>query len=92
MISFWPELILGVDVEQVNATKGAANLCNASLFIMQGGQDIVISVESGQWLYDSACGERIFWFEETLGHAAFDTQRPDESRRRVIEFFDQSLL
>ena len=92
MISFWAELILGVDVEQVNATKGAASLCNTPLFIMQGGQDIVISVESGQWLYDSACGERTLWFEEDLGHTAFDTQKPNEFRRRVIEFFDQSLL
>ena len=47
MISFWAELILGVDVEQVNATKSAASLCHTPLFIMQGGQDIVISVESG---------------------------------------------
>ena len=92
MISFWAELILGVDVEQVNSTKGAASLCNTPLFIMQGGQDTVISAESGQWPYDSACGERTIWFAEDLGHTTFEMKKPDGFRRRVIEFFDQSSL
>ena len=52
---------------------------------MQGGQDIVVSVESGQWLYDAACGDKELWFDEALGHAEFDTKKPDEFKRRVIE-------
>jgi esterase/lipase len=92
MISLWAETILDMDVEQVNATKAAAKLCNTPLFIMQGGQDIVVSVESGQWIYDAACGDKELWFEETLGHTKFDTKKPDEFKRRVVAFFDKSLL
>jgi len=92
MISLWAEAILGMDVELVNATKAAAKLCNTPLFIMQGGQDIVVSVESGQWIYDAACGDKELWFEETLGHTKFDTKKPDEFKRRVVTFFNKSLL
>ncbi|MFQ3304894.1 MAG: esterase/lipase [Oceanospirillaceae bacterium] len=92
MISFWAETILGMDVAQANTARAAAKLCNTPLFIMQGGQDIVVSVESGQWIYDAACGDKELWFEEALGHAKFDTKKPDEFKHRVIEFFDKSLL
>ena len=92
MISVWAEMILDMDVEQVNATKAAAQLCHTPLLIMQGGEDIVVSVASGQWLYDAACGEKQLWFEESLGHTQFDTKKPDAFRRRVLEFFDQWLL
>jgi len=92
MISYWAESILDLDVEEVNATKAAAKLCNTPLFVMQGGQDIVVSVASGQWIYDAACGDKELWFEEDLGHTKFDTKKPDEFKRRVIAFFDKALL
>ena len=47
VISYWAQIILGMDVEQVNATKAAAMLCSTPLLIMQGGEDVVVSVESG---------------------------------------------
>jgi esterase/lipase len=92
MISFWAETILGIDVAQANTAKAAAKLCNTPLFIMQGGQDIVVSVESGQWIYEAACGDKELWFEEALGHGKFDTKKPSEFKHRVIEFFNKSLL
>lgn len=92
MISYWAESILDLDVEEVNATKAAAKLCNTPLFVMQGGQDIVVSVGSGQWIYDAACGDKELWFEEDIGHTKFDTKKPDEFKRRVIAFFDKALL
>ena len=92
MIAYWAESILDLDVEEVNATKAAAKLCNTPLFVMQGGQDIVVSVGSGQWIYDAACGDKELWFEEDLGHTKFDTKKPDEFKRRVIAFFDKALL
>jgi len=92
MISLWAEVILGLNAKEVNATEAAAKLCNTPLFIMQGGQDIVVSVGSGQWIYDAACGDKELWFEEDLGHTKFDTKKPDEFKRRVIGFFDKYLL
>jgi len=91
MISLWAETILGMDVEQADATKAAAKLCDTPLFIMQGGKDIVVSVESGQWIYDAACGDKELWFDAELGHTKFDTQRPDEYTRRVVGFFNAHL-
>ena len=92
MISWWAEAILDMKVEQSDATKAAAKLCNTPLFIMQGGQDIVVSVDSGQWIYDAACGEKELWFEPELGHTKFDTKKPDEYARRVVAFFNKALL
>jgi len=92
MISLWAEVILGLDAEQVNATKAAVKLCNTPLLIMQGGADVVVSVGSGQWIYDAACGDKELWFEEDLGHTKFDTKKPDEFKRRVIAFFNKALL
>ena len=92
MISFWAEIILDMEVEQVNAARAAALLCDTPLLIMQGGQDIVVSVESGQWIYDAACGDKELWFEETLGHTKFDTKKTFQFKRQVIAFFDRTLL
>jgi len=92
IIALWAEIITGIDIEQINATKAAAKLCNTPLFIMQGGQDTVVSVESGQWLYDAACGDKELWFDAALGHVDFVTKKPDEFKRRVVGFFNQSLL
>jgi len=92
MISIWAEAILGMEVEQADTTKAAAKLCNTPLFIMQGGKDIVVSVDSGQWIYDAACGEKELWYEAQLGHTKFDTKKPDEYARRVVAFFDDALL
>jgi esterase/lipase len=92
MISWWAETILGMDVELVDATKASAKLCQTPLFIMQGGKDVVVSVNSGQWIYDAACGEKELWFEAELGHTKFDTRKPDEYERRVVAFFDKALL
>ncbi|MBT3437227.1 MAG: alpha/beta hydrolase [Oceanospirillaceae bacterium] len=92
MISIWAETILGMEVEQADATKAAAQLCTTPLFIMQGGKDIVVSVDSGQWIFDAACGEKELWYEAQLGHTKFDTQKSDEYARRVVAFFDNALL
>lgn len=92
MIARWSEQILDMDMEQVDSTRAAALLCDTPLLIMQGGEDIVVSVESGQRIYDAACGEKELWLEQTLGHAEFDSKMPQEFKRRVVDFFTRHLL
>ncbi len=99
MILWWAETILNLDVGQIDATQAAAQLCHTALLIMQGGQDIDVSVESGewrvesgQWLHDAACGDGQLWFEDVIGHAQFVIKQPDEFKRRVVSFFNRSLL
>jgi hypothetical protein len=58
---------------------------------MQGGEDVVISKESGQRLYDAAREPKELWSEPHVGHAKFDTALPEEYERRVVGLFDKYL-
>lgn len=91
-IASWAEFILGMEVEQVNATKAAAKLCQTPLLVMQGGADTVVSVASGEWIYEAACGPKDFWFEDDVGHTKFDRDKPLEFAQRITDFFDRHLL
>ena len=91
-IATWAEVLLGMDVAQVDATMAAAKLCHTPVLVMQGGADTVVSVASGQWIYDAACGPKELWFEEGIGHTKFDRDMPDEYAQRVTQFFAQHLL
>ena len=91
-IATWAEVLLGMDVAQVDATKAAAKLCQTPILVMQGGADTVVSVASGQWIYDAACGPKELWFEDDIGHTKFDRDMPDEYAQRVTQFFAQHLL
>jgi len=91
-IASWAEWILNMRVEQVDATKAAAKLCQTPILVMQGGADTVVSVASGEWIYKAACGAKEFWFEEHIGHAKFDRDRPQEFARRISQFFARYLL
>jgi fermentation-respiration switch protein FrsA (DUF1100 family) len=91
-ITAWAQWLLDLEVSQVDATKAAAQLCQTPILVMQGGADTVVSVSSGQWIYDAACGPKELWFEEGLGHTKFDRDRPQEYAQRVTQFFAQHLL
>jgi len=91
-IATWAQWLLGMEVAQVDATKAAAKLCQTPILVMQGGADTVVSVASGQWIYDAACGTKELWFDEDVGHTKFDRDRPQEYARRVTQFFAQHLL
>ena len=91
-IATWAEWLLGMEVAQVDATKAAAKLCQTPILVLQGGADTVVSVASGQWIYDAACGPKELWFEDDVGHTKFDRDMPDEYAQRVTQFFAQYLL
>ena len=91
-IAAWAEWILDMKVEQVDATKAAAKLCDTPVFVMQGGADTVVSVASGEWIYKAACGEKEFWYEEDIAHVKFDRDLPEEFATRINTFFGQHLL
>jgi len=91
LIVFWAEQESGFKAEDVDATKWIAQISPRPVFLMQGGEDVVISPTSGQRLYDAAKEPKELWFEPELGHVDFDTVMADEFERRVVEFFDASL-
>lgn len=91
LITFWAEREAGFDASAIDATRWIGQLSPRPILLLQGGADRVISIESGQRLYDAAGEPKDLWFEPDIGHTAFDRSRPAEFERRVVTFFDQYL-
>ena len=92
LIVFWAEKEIGFDSSDIDARKWIKKICGTPVFLMQGGKDDHISVNSGQWLYEAACEPKVLWFEKNIGHVKFDTKLPEEFEKRVVTFFDQYVL
>lgn len=92
LIVYWAERETGFKTEDIDATRWIAQISPRPVFLMQGGADVVISVDSGQRLYDAAGGPKELWFEPDLGHVDFASDMPEEYERRVAQFFDTYLL
>lgn len=91
MISFWAQREGGFKPSDVDAKKWIASVSPRPVLIMQGGADQVVSVSSGQRLFDVAGEPKEFWFEPTVGHGKFLKMMPAEFDRRVVGFFDRYL-
>ncbi|HRJ74751.1 MAG TPA: alpha/beta hydrolase [Anaerolineales bacterium] len=92
LIVFWAEQNTGIKIEEIDTTKYIPLISPRPVFLMQGGQDTVISPSSGQILYDAANEPKELWFDAELGHTEFDKERAEEYEERVVEFFNQYLL
>jgi alpha-beta hydrolase superfamily lysophospholipase len=91
LITFWAEREAGISVDDVDAKQAIGRISPRPVLLMQGGADVVITVQSGQWLYEAAGEPKELWFEPDVGHARFDNARPDEYARRVGGFFEKYL-
>jgi fermentation-respiration switch protein FrsA (DUF1100 family) len=62
------------------------------VFILQGGTDDHISLDSGEKLYEAAGEPKELWYEEEAVHHGLE-EEPflAEFERRVVGFFDQYL-
>ena len=92
LITFWAEREGGFRRDDVDATKWIGRISPRPILLMQGGRDVVISVGSGQRLYDAARMPKELWFDPNVSHAHFDTERAAEYERRVVSLFDRYLL
>jgi fermentation-respiration switch protein FrsA (DUF1100 family) len=92
LIAWWAEWETGLRVRDVDATRVIGQISPRPVLLMQGGADEVISTTSGQRLYDAAGEPRALWFDPQVGHARFDTARPDEYERRVVALFESALV
>lgn len=92
MITFWADREMGIDHRDVDATRWIGRISPRPVLLMQGGSDVVISVSSGQRLYDAARAPKDLWFDPEVGHARFDTVRAEEYERRVVRLFNEYLL
>jgi len=91
MIRFWAEREGGFDPRAVDAKRWIGNVSPRPVLIMQGGADQVVSVTSGQKLFDAAREPKEFWFEPSVGHGKFLKMMPDAFEQRVVGFFDRNL-
>jgi fermentation-respiration switch protein FrsA (DUF1100 family) len=92
LITFWAEREAGISVDDVDATKVIGRISPRGVFLMQGGADVVITTDSGRRLFEAAGEPKELWFDQDVGHARFDTARPEEYERRVTAFFKHHLL
>jgi fermentation-respiration switch protein FrsA (DUF1100 family) len=91
LITFFAEREAHIRIADVDAKRWIGRLSPRPVLLMQGGADVVISTSSGQRLFDAARDPKTLWFDPQVGHAAFDTARPEEYERRVVTFFDRYL-
>lgn len=91
MIRFWAEREGGFEPTDVDAKKWIGAVSPRPVLIMQGGADQVVSVSSGQKLFDVAREPKEFWYEPTVGHGQFLRMMPAEFEKRVVGFFDRHL-
>lgn len=89
LIVFWAEIEGGFNADDVDAKPWIARLSPRPVLLMQGGNDSVISRDSGQRLFDAAGEPKELWFEPDVRHAGFDTALPAEYERRVVGFLDR---
>lgn len=93
MILFWAERETGVDTSTLNTTEWIKGVIPRPVFILQGGKDDHISIDSGHKLYEAAAEPKELWYEPEAAHHGFDEQPfLPEYERRVVAFFDQYLL
>ena len=92
LIVFWAEQKLGIDSAEIDAKLWIDDISPRPVLILQAGQDTVVSVDSGELLFNAAGEPKELWYETQLGHAAFDTELPAEFEARVVGFFDQYLF
>jgi fermentation-respiration switch protein FrsA (DUF1100 family) len=92
LMVFWGERELGFDSSEIDAKRWIGEISPRPVLLLQGGQDRLVSVDSGRLLYEAAGEPRELWFEPELGHASFDRELPLEFERRVVAFFEARLL
>lgn len=92
MIQYFAEQETGLRASQIAAIDHIGEISPRPVFILQGGADTAIPVDSGQRLYDAAGEPRELWYAPQTGHVAFARDFPAEYEQRVAAFFDQYLL
>ncbi len=89
---WFAEREVGFQVEDVAATGKIGQISPRPVFLMQGGEDVVVAPESGRKLFEAANDPVELWYDAGLDHVEFFTAYPAEYEERVVGFFDEHVL
>ncbi len=89
---WFAEQEVGFSVDTVAATGKIGQISPRPVFLLQGGEDVVVDPASGRRLYEAANEPVDLWYDEGLAHVEFISAYPIEFEERVVGFFDTHLL
>lgn len=92
LVVFWGEQIGGFDSAEIDAKGWIDDISPRPVFLLDAGQDIVVSADSTELLYKAAQEPKFFWQCPECDHAALDVQRPEEFEACMLSFYDRYLL
>lgn len=89
MIRFWAQQEFDFPLDDISPILKISQISPRPIFILQGGQDVMLDVKKAQQLVDADGEPRLYWFDETVGHVDFPYTLPEEFERRLTAFYDQ---
>ena len=92
LVVFWGEQIGGFDSAEIDAKEWIDDISPRPVFLLDAGQDIVVSDDSTELLLDAAQEPKYFWRCPECDHAALDVQRADQFEACMLSFYDRYLL
>jgi len=92
LIRFFAERASGVNPDWVRPIDDISKISSRPVFIIQGLNDGMVALDSGQRLYDATGDPRLLWTEPGVPHLNMYSYYPKEYIRKVIKFFDGYLL
>lgn len=92
LVRFFAEREAGISIHDVCPEDVIGQISPRPVFIIQGLADTIVSPESGERLYNAAGEPKRLWAEPGIGHLEMMHRFPTEYERRMIAFFDESLL
>jgi dipeptidyl aminopeptidase/acylaminoacyl peptidase len=92
MVQWFAERETGFDATQIAPIKHISSISPRPVFLIQGGKDLTVPLDSAQRLYDAARPPRELWIEPNKGHVVSIFVEEEEFESRVIEFFFNRYL
>ena len=88
---FWASREIDCDIASVSAKDWVGDISPRPVFILDAGQDEVVSEKSSELIFDAAGEPKQWWQCAECKHHELDTVRPQEFEEKVVGFFDQYL-
>lgn len=92
LLRFFAERETGIPAQAMRPVDEIGSISPRPVFIIQGAADATVSPNSAQRLYEAAGEPRTLWMEAGVGHIGMRAANPEAYDRRVLEFFDASLI